>query len=66
MNAPLVILLLALQGLGQAPPAADNPDTKAEAVEARAVAKLLAAEYVVEQGKSSGVKLQQTPEPVLR
>jgi hypothetical protein len=68
MNSPLVILLLVGQGLGQAPvaPAEGSPDNKAEAAEARAVAKLLATEYVVELDKSSGVKLQQTSEPVLR
>jgi hypothetical protein len=64
MNATLLMLLLAVQG--QAPPTADGPDNKAEAAEARAAAKLLAAEYVVELDRSSGVKLQQTEEPVLR
>jgi len=68
MNATLIVLLLLGQGQGQAPgaAAADNADTKAEAAEARAVAKLLAEEYVVELDKSSGAKLQQTSEPVLR
>jgi hypothetical protein len=66
MHHPLLVLLLVGQGLGQTPPAAENPDNKAEAAEARAVARLLAGEYVVELDKSSGVKLQQTPEPVLR
>ena len=67
MNAPLFVLLLIAQGLGQTPaaPAAEAPDNKAEAAEARAVAKLLAAEYVLED-QSSGQKLQHQPEPILR
>src|SRR5262245_42225338 len=66
MNAPLALLLLVGQTLGQAPAADEKPDNKAEAAEARACAKLLAAQYVIELDKSSGVKLEQTPEPVLR
>jgi hypothetical protein len=46
--------------------AAGSPDDKTEAAEARAAAKMMAAEYVFELDKSSGQKLQQEPEPVLR
>lgn len=68
MNAPLLVLLLFGQGLSQPPsrPAADKADNKAEAQEARAVAKKLAGEYVFQLDKSSGQELRLEPEPVFR
>src|SRR5262245_10085498 len=63
MNAPLAILLLLG---GPAQPPATPPDTKAEAEEARASAKKLAAEYVVTLDKSSDKQLRMEPEAVLR
>jgi len=68
MNAALVVMLLVGYGLGQTPSrsAVANPDDNAEAAEARAVAKTMAAEYVFQLDRSSGQKLQQEPEPVLR
>jgi hypothetical protein len=47
------------------PPAA-KADNKAEADEARAIAKMLAGEYVFQLDKTSKVKLRQEPEPVMR
>jgi hypothetical protein len=47
------------------PPAA-KADNKAEADEARAIAKMLAGEYVLELDKASKVKLRLEPEPVMR
>jgi hypothetical protein len=68
MNTALLVLLLLGQGPGQppAPPAAEQPDNQAEADEARAVAKLLAGEYVFQLDKESGIELRREPEPVFR
>jgi hypothetical protein len=63
VNAPLLILAL-LSGAGQPPN--DPPDPKAEAEEARATAKKLAAEYVFHLDKSADRKLRLEPEPVFR
>lgn len=65
MNTPLLILLLLGGGPGQLPgdPA---PDNKAEAEEARAIAKKLAGEYVFQLDRSSEKKLRMEPEPVFR
>src|SRR5262245_59851560 len=68
MHAALLILVLVGNGVGQAPSgsAVDKTDYKAEAAEARAVAKLMAAEYDFLLDKASGQKLRQEPEPILR
>lgn len=68
MNTSLMVLLLLGSGPSQPtnPPAAEKADNKAEAEEARAVAKKLAGEYVFQLDKSSGTKLRLEPEPVLR
>lgn len=66
MNAALWIVLLAAHSLGQAPRDAARLDDKAEAAQARAAAKLMAAEYVFQLDQASGQKLQQQPEPILR
>ena len=68
MNTPLLALLLLAQSPGQppTPPAPQKADTKAEEEEARAVAKLLAGEYVFQLDKASGTKLRREPEPVFR
>jgi hypothetical protein len=67
VNTPLLILLLFGQAASQpstsAPESADN---KAEAEEARAIAKLAAGQYVFQLDKSSAQKLKLEPEPVLR
>ena len=65
MNTALLLLLL----VGQAPSrpaAAEQPDNKAEADEARAVARKLAGEYVFQLDKGSGIELRRKPEPVFR
>src|SRR5262249_9572286 len=53
VNPTLMVLLLLGQGPSQppTPPAADKADNKAEAEEARAVAKKLASEYVFQLDK---------------
>src|SRR5262245_48910141 len=68
MNAALMVMLLVGDGLAQAPSgsAAYSPDDKAEATQARAVARLMAAQYNFQLDKSSGQKLHQEPEPILR
>jgi hypothetical protein len=68
VNTTLTVLLLLGHGPSQppTPPAADKPDNKAEAEEARAVAKKLAGEYVFQLDKASGTKLRLETEPVLR
>lgn len=69
MNTALTVLLLLGQGPGQKspPPADEKADVnKAEAEEARAIAKKLAGEYVFQLDKASGLKLKLEPEPVLR
>jgi hypothetical protein len=68
MNAAHVVVLLIVVGLGQAPggDAAAGPDDKAEAAEARAVARKMADEYVFQLDRTSGQELQREPEPILR
>lgn len=67
MNTPLVILLLFGQAASQpSTVATGDADNKAEAEEARAVAKLVAGQYVFQLDKSSDTKLKLQPEPVLR
>jgi hypothetical protein len=68
VNPSLTVLLLLGLATSQ-PPAAPAPakaDTKAEEEEARAVAKLLAGEYVFQLDKASGTVLRREPEPVFR
>jgi len=68
VNTALMVLLLLGHGPSQPPstPAPDKADNKAEAEEARAVAKKLAGEYVFQLDKSSDKKLKLEPEPVHR
>ncbi|MBW3596394.1 MAG: hypothetical protein KY475_03855 [Planctomycetes bacterium] len=68
MNIALLVFLLIGQGPSPvpAPPAAEQPENQAEAEEARAVAKLLAGEYIFQFDKESGMELQREPEPVFR
>jgi hypothetical protein len=78
VNTALMVLLLLGQGPSLPPTSqpsstptaekADNgkADNKAEAEEARAVAKKLAGEYVFQLDKSSGKELKLEPEPVFR
>src|SRR5262245_26290415 len=66
VNTSLMVLLLLGHGPSQPPSIPNNADNKAEAEEARAVAKKLAGEYVFQLDKSSDKKLKLEPEPVLR
>jgi hypothetical protein len=68
MNTTLTVMLLVGVGLGQTAggSTADNPDDKAEAAQARAVAKMMAAEYVFQLDRTSGQELQREREPILR
>src|SRR5262245_33042968 len=62
-----MILLLLGQAASQPVTAApDDADNKAEAEEARAVAKLVAGQYAFQLDKSSDQKLKLEPKPVLR
>jgi hypothetical protein len=65
MNILLTILIL-LGGPPGQPPNNTPIDTKAEAEEASAAAKKLAAEYIVRLEKSAENKLRLEPEPILR
>lgn len=67
MNAPLLVLLLFAQGPSQ-PPGTPAPvaDPKVEAEEARAVAKTLAGQYVLQLDRSAETTLKLEPDPVLR
>jgi hypothetical protein len=68
MNSALMVLFLLGQGPSQPPrtPTPQKVDNKAEAEEARAVAKKLCGEYVFQLDKSSDEKLKLEPEPVFR
>jgi hypothetical protein len=65
MNTLLMLLALGSTSQSQ-PPGNPSIDTKAEAEEASATAKQLAADYVVRLDKSSETKLRMEPEPILR
>jgi hypothetical protein len=67
VSTPLIVLFLLSHGPSQPPnpPVPEKVDNKAEADEARAIAKKLAGEYVLQPDKS-GTKLKPEPEPVLR
>jgi hypothetical protein len=62
------MLLLFSQPPAEQPaaPAVEQPDNQAEADEARAVARLLAGEYVFRLDKESRIELRREPEPVFR
>ncbi|OWK37960.1 hypothetical protein [Fimbriiglobus ruber] len=68
MNATMMVLLLLGHGPSQppSPPAGEKADNKAEAEEARAIARKLADEYVFQLDKQSGLRLRREPEPVFR
>jgi hypothetical protein len=66
MTTALLVLLLVGQGPAQDTPAAGQPNNQAEAEEARAVAKLLAGEYIFQLDKESGMELRREQEPVFR
>jgi hypothetical protein len=61
-----MVLLLLGPSQPPNPPAPEKADNKAEAEEARAVAKKLAGEYDFQLDKKSDKKLKLEPEPVLR
>jgi hypothetical protein len=66
VNTTLTVLLLLGHGPSQPPSTPEKADNKAEAEEARAVAKKLAGEYTFQLDKSSDTKLKLEPDPVLR
>jgi hypothetical protein len=66
MNTPLVLLLVLVGQTQPGPVAPENADTKAEAEEARAVAKKVVGEYEFKLDKSSETKLELDEKPVLR